>query len=104
MNSWLLDTNIVSELSKDAPDAACVGWLRAHRGQCFVCTVTVAELALGIERLAAGRRKAELARQFAFSRRITRADFLILTATRRRSGAATPPNWKRNTERTGGNL
>ncbi len=66
MNGWLLDTNIVSELSKDSPDAACVGWLRDHRGQCFVCTITVGELAFGIERLVAGRRKAELARQFAF--------------------------------------
>jgi toxin FitB len=66
MNGWLLDTNIVSELSKDRPNAACVGWLRAHRGQCFVSSITVAELAFGIERLVEGRRKTELAREFAF--------------------------------------
>jgi len=66
MKRWLLDTNIVSELSKEQPDAACLKWLGEHRGQCFISAITVAEIAFGIERLADGRRKTELARLFAF--------------------------------------
>jgi predicted nucleic acid-binding protein len=66
MTRWLLDTNIVSELSKEQPDAACLDWLRLRRGQCFISTITVAEISFGIERLADGRRKTELARAFAF--------------------------------------
>ena len=66
MNGWLLDTNILSELSKANPDPACLDWLRAKRGQCFISTITAAELSFGIERLPEGRRKSELARAFAF--------------------------------------
>jgi predicted nucleic acid-binding protein len=66
MNRWLLDTNIVSELSKDQPDPNCLKWLGEHRGQCFISAITVAEIAFGIERLVDGRRKTELAREFAF--------------------------------------
>ncbi len=66
MSRWLLDTNIVSELSKNQPDATCLKWLGEHRGQCFISSITVAEMTFGIERLADGRRKKELARLFAF--------------------------------------
>jgi predicted nucleic acid-binding protein len=66
MNGWLLDTNIVSELVKEKPDMACLDWLRSKRGQCYISAITAAELSFGIERLAEGRRKTELAREFAF--------------------------------------
>jgi toxin FitB len=66
MNGWLLDTNIVSELVKEKPDKGCLEWLSATRGRCFISTITAAELSFGIERLAEGRRKSALAREFAF--------------------------------------
>jgi hypothetical protein len=66
MNGWLLDTNIVAELVKEKPDKACLDWLRVKRGLCYISAVTAAELSFGIERLAEGRRKTELAREFAF--------------------------------------
>jgi hypothetical protein len=64
--NWLLDTNIISELTKKKPDAALLAWLKEHRGQCFLSTITLSELRYGIERLADSRRKAELEREFSF--------------------------------------
>ncbi len=56
--TWLIDTNVVSEISKPDPDPNCVAWLKAHRGQCKLSTITVAELRYGIERMPDGKRKA----------------------------------------------
>ena len=64
--NWLLDTNIVSELTKKNPDAALLAWLKEHRGQSYLSTITLSELRYGVERLADGRRKAELEREFSF--------------------------------------
>jgi predicted nucleic acid-binding protein len=64
--TYLLDTNVVAEASKPAPDSKCMAWLSARRGQCLVCAITLAEIRYGIERLADGKRKtaAEAAYQF----------------------------------------
>ncbi len=64
--SWLLDTNIVSELAKPAPDERCEAWLEQRAGDCFLSTITLAEIRWGIERLTDGRRQAELERSFQF--------------------------------------
>jgi len=64
--NWLLDTNVVSELNKPNPSAALWAWLERHRGECFLSTITLSELKYGIERLPEGKRKSELAREFAF--------------------------------------
>jgi len=63
---FLLDTNIVSELSKPAPDAACVAWLDANEGKCGLSVVTLSELRYGVERLADGKNKSQRARDFDF--------------------------------------
>jgi len=64
--NWLLDTNIISELNKGNPSAALLAWLEAHRGECFLSTITLSELRYGIERLPGGKRKSELEREFNF--------------------------------------
>lgn len=64
--TWLLDTNIVSELSKPVPDATCVSWLEERAADCSISTITLAELRWGIERLTDGKRKAELERDYRF--------------------------------------
>ena len=64
--TWLLDTNIVSETSKLEPNANCVAWLRARRGQCQLSAITVAELRYGIERMPGGKRKSAAEREFQF--------------------------------------
>jgi len=40
----LLDTNIVSELTKTLPDPKCLQWLSDRRGQCALSSITLAEL------------------------------------------------------------
>ncbi len=62
----LLDTNIVSELTKTAPDKNCLAWLAKNADECAISTVTLAELRYGIERLPEGRHKAQRARDFDF--------------------------------------
>jgi hypothetical protein len=64
--SWLLDTNTVSEISKPGPDPNCIIWLEAHEEDCVISTITLAEMRWGIERLADGKRKRELEREFEF--------------------------------------
>ena len=50
---YVLDTNIVSELSpeKSAPNAAIVAWLRRNGTHCYLSAVTLTEIAYGIARL-----------------------------------------------------
>ena len=56
----LLDTNILSELVKPAPDALVVRWTRRSAGALALPTIAVAEMAYGIEKLVSGRRREEL--------------------------------------------
>ena len=59
---WLLDTCVVSELARPAPDQSVAGWLSAHIGACRLSTVTLGEIAYGIESLPHGRRRNGLQR------------------------------------------
>ena len=56
----LLDTNVLSELTKPQPDPRVVGWLRRSAPALALPTIAVAEMAFGIEKLAEGRRREEL--------------------------------------------
>jgi toxin FitB len=59
--SFLLDTNVVSEWVKPAPDPGLVKWLTAtDEDGIYLSVVSLAELRYGIERLDAGRRRARL--------------------------------------------
>ena len=54
----LLDTNVISEPLRTAPDPRVVAWLDAQALETlFLSVVTVAELRFGIARLPAGRRR-----------------------------------------------
>ncbi len=56
--SYLLDTNILSELVKPQPNAGVVAWILNHPEQlCFISVVTLSELQFGIERMSASARK-----------------------------------------------
>lgn len=58
----VLDTNVVSEAMKPAPDPAVHDWLDAQAAEIlFLSSVTVAELLFGIGALPDGRRKQKLA-------------------------------------------
>ena len=95
----LLDTNVVSELMKAAPDAGVLAWIDGlSRAELFVASVTQAELLYGVALLPPGRRRDSIARAvdavFAdlFSERILPFDsaaasaYADIGATRRRAG------------------
>lgn len=57
----LLDTNVVSELMRPAPDQKVVAWLDAQIAETlYLAAVSLAELLLGIAILPESRRKREL--------------------------------------------
>ncbi len=58
--SYLVDTNVLSELAKRKPDARVTAWLRDHEPELYVSTISIGELRRGIENLPAGKRKAAL--------------------------------------------
>ncbi len=59
--NFLLDTNVVSEWTKQRPDAGVVAWLaEADEDRVFLSVVTLAELRRGIEILPAGARRDRL--------------------------------------------
>lgn len=57
----LLDTNVVSELMKPAPDAAVERWYLLNEEDIALPSVALAELAYGIARLPNGARREALA-------------------------------------------
>jgi len=52
---WLLDTCVVSELTRKVPDAQVLQWLTDHADEAAIPVVTLGEIQYGIERLAQGR-------------------------------------------------
>jgi predicted nucleic acid-binding protein len=62
--TYLVDANILSEPTKQRPDAKVVAWLSAHESEFVVDSVILGELALGILVLPRGRKRAQLERWF----------------------------------------
>lgn len=58
--SYLVDTNVFSELAKTRPNDAVVAWLRSNEPRLYVSAVTIGEIRRGIERLPDGERKKQL--------------------------------------------
>lgn len=59
----LLDTNLVSESLRPAPDARVIAWLDAQPVETiFLSAITVAELRAGVALLPAGKRRSNLER------------------------------------------
>jgi predicted nucleic acid-binding protein len=60
---WLIDTKVISEWVKPQPDAGVVRWLEeVDEDRVFLSVISLAEIRVGIERLASGRRLAPLDR------------------------------------------
>lgn len=67
--SWLLDTNIVSELAKPSPNANVVAWINRHSAspaQLYLSALTLAEIFRGVMRL--DRRSPRFARLWSWVR------------------------------------
>lgn len=59
--NYLLDTNVISEWQKPSPEPGVVQWLAdADEDRVYLSVVTLAELRLGVDQMAAGRRKSLL--------------------------------------------
>jgi toxin FitB len=59
----LLDTNVISELIKAAPDSAVQRWYVRHSEECWLSAITIAESAYGIAKLDRGARRVRLETQ-----------------------------------------
>jgi toxin FitB len=59
---YLLDTSILSELTKPRPAIKVKQWVDAHYLECGLPAIVLAELVRGVERLDPGKRRAELER------------------------------------------
>lgn len=57
--SFLLDTCVLSELVRPAPNRGVVSWLDSKR-PCYVSCLTLGELKKGIDRLAIGKKRRRL--------------------------------------------
>ena len=66
--TWLLDTNVVSEMWKPRPQPSVVAWLKEHFDDCALCEITFGELQYGAHRLPFGKRRSELLRHINFLR------------------------------------
>jgi predicted nucleic acid-binding protein len=56
----IMDTSVVSELMRAAPDVDVAAWAVSVGSELFVTAVTVAEIRYGIARLPEGRRKEDI--------------------------------------------
>lgn len=61
---FLVDANVLSELTKPAPNSRVVEWLTCHEGDVVVNAVVLGELSVGILGYPAGRKRASLERWF----------------------------------------
>ena len=57
----ILDTNVISELTRPVPDSGVIAWLDSQPAEeTAVTAITVAELRYGVRRMPDGRRKTQL--------------------------------------------
>lgn len=56
----VLDTNVISEIFRSAPDPRVIEWLESLTGDVAITTITLAELLAGVRRLPSGRRQQDL--------------------------------------------
>ena len=59
---YLLDTNILSELTRPRPQDSVVTALEQNAGSCATSSITWCEINYGVQRLPVGKRRAELER------------------------------------------
>jgi predicted nucleic acid-binding protein len=64
-----LDTNVMSETLKKAPDSAVIAWLVRHDAELALSTVAVAEIAFGIQKIRPDQRADRLEEGLASWRR-----------------------------------
>lgn len=56
----VVDTNVLSEPLRPAPDPAVLAWLTAHSEELLITAISVGELEYGVQRLPEGQRRDRL--------------------------------------------
>jgi predicted nucleic acid-binding protein len=74
-----LDTNVVSETLRKRPNEAVIAWLARHDAELALPTVTIAEIAFGIEKIRPDQRAFRLEKYLADWRRRFAARIFGLT-------------------------
>lgn len=83
--AWVLDTCVVSELIRPAPDPNVTRWLAARLRDCLLPGVAIGEIQFGIERMPEGARRNQLQVWFdrlclEFAQRVLPADEAVWRA------------------------
>jgi toxin FitB len=86
--SFLLDTNVVSELMKPRPEPLVLAWAEPHEEACFLSALTVGEIERGIGLLPSGRKKDRLTAAFSAYLRIVGEQILSFDVAIARRWAA----------------
>lgn len=60
--SWLVDTNVLSELSRRTPDPRVSEWLARHEDRLWISVLTLGELEKGLTRVEEPARRTRLQR------------------------------------------
>lgn len=58
--SFLVDTNVFSAVLSERPNTKVSQWLEQNRAQIYTSSITIAEIAFGIERLPTGGKRQRL--------------------------------------------
>ena len=58
--SFLVDTNVFSELTRRVPDPNVVAWMQKHESELYISTISIGEIKYGIAILPEGKRKTAL--------------------------------------------
>jgi predicted nucleic acid-binding protein len=66
--NWLLDTNILSELTRPEPFAGLLDWLEIHEAETAVSVISLGEMAAGLEKMPESKRRRSLERSLKFLR------------------------------------
>jgi toxin FitB len=97
--SFLLDTNVVSELMKSSPDRAVLAWAEPHEEACFLSALTVGEIERGIRLLPVGRKKERLTLAFSAYLRAAEEQVLAFDVAIARRWAELTVRWQRQARR-----
>lgn len=61
---FLVDTNVISEISRPKPDESVIDWIDVHEDELWLSVISIAEIRSGIEQMPAGKRRIFLSHQF----------------------------------------
>ena len=95
--SWLVDTNVISELSRRAPNPKVSSWLLANQDELHVSVLTLGELEKGLSRVADKARRQRLERWVRsdvptwFGNRVLEIDVKVAVRWGRLVGSLTDP-------------